>query len=787
VLFVPLWFFKTLILPIPQGLEKMNKNRISLYDRLPEIYKIKDEEQLPPGQLKKYLAVVEAAFSAIHENIEALYHDFFIETCDDWVIPYIGDLLGSSHLQGEAWTRRADVADTIKLRRSKGTLGAIQLLTYDLTRWGVHCVELRENLLWHQHLNHQRPDIGGEPPYKTSTLRTVVRGGTVNLRDPAMLSLLNKPFDPFAHTPDLKPPALGNIRYNIPNLAIFLWRLIPYRIDVSKPVFRGFNPGGAGDAKFIVRFDVHPLGQPVRLFNINHFDPDKTPPILSSIDETPSPIPTLRLTKATIEKYVFVDIYNDTTADISGIDISETCLQLHLPQTQFAATGWTFRGENLCAWEDGLRPLQNREVAIDPVIGRIAIAVNSEPEAIALQNHLLLTYTYGALGAVGAHPISRSAAPKMWNEEIVERKEVRFSTEENTLQKVLQEVVNSSAPVVIEIMDSMVYDLDISIITGVITEDGGANLALNNSLIIRAASDRRPIIRLVHPLRFRPKKVIGENPKEQEDLHGVISHLTVKLEGLYITRCETWNDNEPLIARVALHRLEIINCTLDPGGSKKNDGSKEGTRTENLPAMKLREPYGFSDQEEQVFKETPENSIYRSITGSLHIDTGYQLSLSDSIIDAGKGVAVSGGTGDDPTKTWGPATIVNNITVFGRMRVESISGRGGIWVDTLEVLDRQKGCIKLSYFSGTGDILPQNLGCVKGTEAKLQFVSEIFGEAAYGQLADNTDIRIRESGPNNDAMGAFGFLLEAHKWRNLQIRYREFMPIGIRPILIPVN
>jgi hypothetical protein len=36
-------------------------------------------------------------------------------------------------------------------------------------------------------------------------------------------------------------------------------------------------------------------------------------------------------------------------------------------------------------------------------------------------------------------------------------------------------------------------------------------------------------------------------------------------------------------------------------------------------------------------------------------------------------------------------------------------------------------------------------------------------------------------------MGAFGFLLEAHKWRNLSVRYREFMPVGIRPLLIPVT
>ena len=144
----------------------MTDKRVPLFKRLPEIYRTKDAEQVPADQLKDYLAVVEDAFGAIHENIESLYNDLFIETCDDWVIPYIGDLVGTSYLKGETWSLRADVADTIALRRRKGTLGAIELLTYNLTKWGVHSVELFERLVWNQHLNHQRPDEGGLPPYR---------------------------------------------------------------------------------------------------------------------------------------------------------------------------------------------------------------------------------------------------------------------------------------------------------------------------------------------------------------------------------------------------------------------------------------------------------------------------------------------------------------------------------------------------------------------------------------------------------------------------------------------
>jgi hypothetical protein len=87
----------------------MTDKRVPLFSRLPEIYRTRDAEQTPPDQLRDYLALVEDAFGAIHENIESLYNDLFIETCDDWVIPYIGDLVGTSHLKGETWSLRADL------------------------------------------------------------------------------------------------------------------------------------------------------------------------------------------------------------------------------------------------------------------------------------------------------------------------------------------------------------------------------------------------------------------------------------------------------------------------------------------------------------------------------------------------------------------------------------------------------------------------------------------------------------------------------------------------------
>jgi len=245
---------------------------VPLFDRLPEIYRTRDAEQSPPDQLRAYLAAIEESFGALHENIAQLYEDLFIDTCDDWVIPYLADLLGTTHLKGEPRTLRADVADTIALRRRKGTLGAIERLAVNLTGWACRGVELRENLGWSQHLNHQRPDAGGVPPYGADhiTRFDVPRGGTAPIRDPAALALLGTPFDNFAYTADVKP-AIDDARHiNLPNLAVFLWRLAAYRLPLVQPLAKGvtdLGPPATGLARFAVRFDLHPLDMPVRLFN----------------------------------------------------------------------------------------------------------------------------------------------------------------------------------------------------------------------------------------------------------------------------------------------------------------------------------------------------------------------------------------------------------------------------------------------------------------------------------------------------------------------------------------
>ena len=67
-----------------------------LYSLLPLHYRRRDQQEGEP--LRALLAILETELVGLQNNVEDLYDNWFIETCDDWVVPYIGDLLGYSLL-----------------------------------------------------------------------------------------------------------------------------------------------------------------------------------------------------------------------------------------------------------------------------------------------------------------------------------------------------------------------------------------------------------------------------------------------------------------------------------------------------------------------------------------------------------------------------------------------------------------------------------------------------------------------------------------------------------------
>lgn len=764
---------------------------VPLFDRLPEVYRSSDAEQSPPYPLRAYLGAVEEAFGALHEDISRLYDNLFIDTCEDWVVPYLADLLGTTHLKGDPRTLRADVADTIALRRRKGTLGAIERLAADLSGWACRAVEMRENLGWRQHLNHQRPDAGGLPPWGNERIdRFVVRrGGTAPIRDPASLALLGTPFDNFAYTADVKPAVEDVRRINLPNLAIFLWRLEAYQWPAQLPLVKGVSDLGvqpAPLARFVIRLDLHPLDRPVRLFNIGRRA--GVADSLTQPDAVPGPMLDARITTGSQaghpEAYVRIDFFDDAGTPITGLDLEDVGLNVFLPQSaRVALTGveWRMRGDNLCAWESGLRrPVAVGELVIDPDIGRLLIGLADEAQRDALVTAqgsafvplLYTSFTYASPGPVGAHPVVRTQVDRTG----MEVREASALPGGTPLQTQMAGLDTATQPVLVEIQDSLAHPLDIAALAGT-SVDGSVSLRLAQSLTLRAADGHRPVLLLAQPLSFRPVDAAAATTEAP----------MVRLEGIEIAAGPGFPAGAALIERAALARLEIVGCTLAPGGHSLRDDSRAPLQG----GMRLANGYGFSAQADiDKFVPTPDIVIQRSIVGALAIDDRYRVDISDSIVDAGLGVddppnggfAIAAAT--DAANAWGAPLAFQGLTCFGPVRVSAVGGAGGIFTQRFEVLDNQHGCIKWSWFSGDADRLPPNHFCLHAPDARLAFTSERFNDPGYAQLSRGSDSRIRTRGPDDDEMGAYGFLLEAHKWTNLQVRFREFMPLGVRPVVV---
>jgi hypothetical protein len=144
----------------------------------------------------------------------------YIETCAQWVIPYIGDLIGYQPVHGVAAavaSPRAEVAHTIAFRRRKGTVLMLEQLARDVTGWGAHAVEFFQLLADTQYMNHIRPRNYYAPDLRHWQPRVYMDTG----------------FDATAHTVDVRRIAVERGRYNIQNIGIFLWSLNAYSLTMT--------------------------------------------------------------------------------------------------------------------------------------------------------------------------------------------------------------------------------------------------------------------------------------------------------------------------------------------------------------------------------------------------------------------------------------------------------------------------------------------------------------------------------------------------------------------------
>jgi len=229
-----------------------------LYQLLPVIHRLRDGEQGAP--LRALLAVIESELEAVEADAARLYDNWFIETCDEWTVPYIGDLLGARPIRpvpSAGVSTRAWVANTIAYRRRKGTALVLEQLARDVTGWPAAAVEFFQRLGTTQHMNHVR----------------LLPAATACVREAAAAELAQASagaFDSFAHTLEVRNADTRGGRFNIPNIGLYLWRLRSQHLGLGAPG----APADMTSADFISArrhaegfWHMHPAGVDAPLFN----------------------------------------------------------------------------------------------------------------------------------------------------------------------------------------------------------------------------------------------------------------------------------------------------------------------------------------------------------------------------------------------------------------------------------------------------------------------------------------------------------------------------------------
>lgn len=364
-----------------------------LYDLLPTIYRQRDADEDYP--LRQLLQVIAEQVDGVEADIGQLYDNWFIETCQDWMVPYIADLVGyrlvheagepgdGQTVQGQQLNKilipRREVANTIRYRRRKGTLSLLELLAQDVAGWPARAVEFYKLLGWTQHVNHLRP----------------TQGQTADLRAMDALDLLNGPFEQLAHTVEVRRissrPDPG--RYNLPSVGLFVWRLRSY--SVTKTL--AYCLEDVADCCYT--FSI--LGNDTPLFN--RPQPELEPTHIAEELNLPTPI---RRRAFELSASHTGAVWGQASPDYYSADADGRSRSLAI-----WAAGWGSHDPALPIPAEQMIPADlsswqyqppNGYVAVDPERGRIAFPLNQVPK-----ENVWVSYRYGFSADMGGGEYGR--------------------------------------------------------------------------------------------------------------------------------------------------------------------------------------------------------------------------------------------------------------------------------------------------------------------------------------------------------------------------------------------
>jgi hypothetical protein len=747
-----------------------------LYELLPAIHRVRDAAAQYP--LRALLRVFDEQLSLVESDIARLYDNWFIETCEDWVVPYIGDLVGWTALhdgsdaacaQGVSSPRivspRRDVANTIAQRRRKGTLAVLESLARDVAGWPARAVEMYALLARSEPLNHQRLD----------------RGKTVDLRAGRSLASLGGPFEAAARGVDVRRVASHRTRgrYDIPSVAVFVWRLPAYSVTRA--------PACCLESQGPHCFTFSVLGHDTALHTLPV--PEAEPTAAARPIHLPVPITREMLAERTSRRPV--------RAVASAVYYGEgKSLAVYAPDWPTKGAPQPIPRESVVPADlDGFQYRAKRaQIAVDPVRGRIVFPTGQLPKrGVWVGYHYAFSADMGGgeyarrLSAPRDHVLYRVAkSGGTGTEESISAALARWRAEQALLGAEPSDTGKKEdwarkrvalLAAVIEIQDSGAY-----------SERLNVELDEGESLQIRARSRARPVLRMLDYVADQPDalRVSGKRGSRFVLEGVVVTGRGVQIVGPDRADGERFKQGD-------LCDVTLRHVTLVPGWGLECDCEP---KRPNEPSLEL-------------LYTSARVVVEHAILGSIEVAADevhaepIEVRIQDSIVDATSNERSAIGGSDRPFAF--ASVTLKRSTVFGELSVDSLAlAENTIFMGLVRVARRQTGCVRFCYVSPgsrtpsryrtqpdsavravseAGSWPSQNARRAAEDLARSRvrplFNSVRYGAATYAQLACACAEEIRRGAEDEAEMGAFHDLLQPQREANLVARLTEFTPGGM--------
>ena len=815
-----------------------------LWALMPAVYRTQDTDQFDQdGPLRELVNRIGAAAAVLRRSIDRMWEDQSIETCDDWVIPYIADLLATRlvpNLDARGW--RLDVANTIYYRRRKGTVEVLEEIAANITGWDAKVVEFFRRLGRTRHVLDPPIGLARAVGDDVDVLRMAEGlvgsrtrtglGGLADLRDRYGATLSRSAFDEFGHTADVRL-GRGNLGWHdIPRLGIFLWRLASFGVGPTTPVRFLDCPDWA-------TFD--PTGRSIPLFAAG-----RTSEAYGSRWVSPQPWQMPGPIDQPLLVTFFDDLYQ-TASDRNSLGV-------------LVPDGADFTPVPL-----------DPTTQIQGALGRFQYATSPPGGPV------FTSYHYGFPSEIGAGPYDRRVL-----------RLAALPTPDPLVRVGGGGALPTASPVgTLEIEDSLTYDdvPDVSIVQG---------------LTIRASNLSRPLLRLPAEATSPPGSATAWT------LTGAAG-ATLVLDGLFVSggdivlagkfdtvvlSCCTLDPGsagaaqDPPVAGLyatAADGRPLVPCTLWIEAAVRRmcvDRSVTGpirTRADgNLDTLTVTDsilqaiptggtgPFAFADIKDPALlalrlrlrtdplslflydhlspstrilvdgsasslDALPElttalaDDLSALVDGPLLYDPSLfkGIALTPATLAAARAAAASppaGGLvglnrrlleeayrnalGDAALAFTDGDTILSRCTVLGPVVAHRLHVNECLLDDVAHADDTQDGCVRFSAWSD-GSVLPRKYESVRIAPGAAVFTSADFGRPGFAQLLPTADLAILPAPPGADPnsyatsiiegssdgseMGAFARDKNPIKQRGLLLKYQEYMPVGLVPVVVLVT